>query len=182
MCFGKMDVLKSKESIQSLDNINASNKSDDSSTIPYQTFQHKEIIKTGVNKLINVGVLKRTDNSKWVAPTFIISKKNGTVCFLSDFRELNKPIKRKPFPVPKIQDLLLKLEAFKCTTSLDLYMGYYHIKLFPFSRKLCTIVLPWGKYKYQKVPIGLCPNKFFQDKKTNCSMMYNMLEQILMIS
>ena len=108
MCFGKMDVLKSKESIQSLDNINASNKSDDSSTIPYQTFQHKEIIKTGVNKLINVGVLKRTDNSKWVAPTFIIPKKNGPVCFISDFREVNKRIRRKSFLISKIQNLLFK--------------------------------------------------------------------------
>ena len=35
-------------------------------------------------------------------------------------------------------------------------MGYYHIKLCPFSRKPCTMVLPRGKYVYQKFPIGLC--------------------------
>ena len=44
-------------------------------------------------------------------------------------------------------------------------MGYYHIKLCPFSRKLCTIVLPWGKYEYQKLPMGLCNSvDIFQDK------------------
>ena len=73
---------------------------------------------------------------------------NGTVRFISDFRERNKRIKRKPFPIPKIQDLLLKLEGIKYATSFDLNMGYYHIKLCPLSRKLCTIVLPWGKYEY----------------------------------
>ena len=85
--------------------------------------------------------------------------------FISDFRELNKRIKRKPFPIPKIQDLLLKLEGFKYTTSLDLNMGYYHIELCPESKKLCTIVLPWGKFEYQKLPMGLCNSPdIFQEK------------------
>ena len=35
-------------------------------------------------------------------------------------------------------------------------MGYYHIELTPNSKKMCTIVLPWGKYEYQKLPMGLC--------------------------
>jgi hypothetical protein len=34
-----------------------------------------------------------------------------------DFRKLNKCIKRKPFPIPKIQDMLLKLEGFQWATS-----------------------------------------------------------------
>jgi hypothetical protein len=34
------------------------------------------------------------------------------VWFISNFHELNKRIQRKPFPIPKIQDLLLKLEGF----------------------------------------------------------------------
>ena len=34
-------------------------------------------------------------------------------------------------------------------------MGNYHIKLSPNSKKLCTIVLPWGKYEYQVLPMGL---------------------------
>ena len=50
--------------------------------------------------------------------------------------------------VPIIQDLLLKLEGFRYTISLDLIMGYFHITLCPVSRKLCIRVLPWGKYKY----------------------------------
>ena len=88
----------------------------------------------------------------------------GTVRFISDFRELNKRIKRKPF-IPKIQDLLLKLEGFKYATSLDLNMGYYHINLCHNSKLLCTIVLPWGKYEYQKLPMGLCNSPdIFQEK------------------
>jgi hypothetical protein len=74
---------------------------------------------------------------------------------IADIREVNKLIKRKPFPLPKITDMLQKLEGFMVATSLDLNMGYYHMLLMPFSSRLCTIVLPWGKYEYCRLPMGL---------------------------
>ena len=126
---------------------------------------HEPTLKKEVERLVKIGVLKKINNSEWAAPTFIIPKKNGTVRFISDFRELNKRIRRKPFPIPKIQDLLLKLEGFRYASSLDLNMGYYHIELCPESKRLCTIVLPWGKYEYQKLPMGLCNSPdIFQEK------------------
>lgn len=105
------------------------------------------------------------NRSEWAAPTFIIPKKDGAVQFISDFRELNKWIKRRPYPIPKIQHMLLKLEGYQYATSLDLNMGYYHIELSPQSKRLCTIVLPFGKYEYQRLPMGLSnsPN-IFQEK------------------
>lgn len=61
--------------------------------------------------------------------------------------------------------MLLKLEGFQFATSLDLNMGYYHIELNPDSKKLCTIVLPFGKFEYQRLPMGLCNSPdIFQEK------------------
>lgn len=126
---------------------------------------HEQTLRHEVDRLCKIGVLKKVNRSEWAAPTFIIPKKDGSVRFISDFRELNKRIKRKPYPIPKIQDLLLKLEGFQYATSLDLNMGYYHIELSPDSKRLCTIVLPWGKYEYQKLPMGLCNSPdIFQEK------------------
>ena len=62
----------------------------------------------------------------------------------------------QPFLILKIQDLLLKIEGFQHAMSLDLNMGYYHIELMPFSKRLCTIIMPWGKYEYKHLPMGLC--------------------------
>ena len=50
----------------------------------------------------------------------------------------------------------MNLEGFQYATSLDLNMGYYFLELDPFTKKLCTIVLLFGKYEYQRIPIGLC--------------------------
>ena len=110
-------------------------------------------MKLELKRLCEVRVLKKVNHSEWAAPTFLIPKKDVAVHFISDFRELNKRIKRKPYPIPKIKDLLLKLEMY--ATSLDLNMGYYHIELTPFSKSLCTIVTPFGKYEYQRLPMGL---------------------------
>ena len=41
-----------------------------------------------------IDILRKSTDSEWGAPTFIIPKKNNTVRFIYDFRELNKRIKR----------------------------------------------------------------------------------------
>ena len=107
---------------------------------------HEKTLRIEIERLCEIGVLKRVNNSQWGAPSFLIPKKDGTVRFINDFRELNKRIKRKPYPIPKIQDMLLKLEGFQYATSLDLNMGYYHIELTPESKQLCTLVFPFGKF------------------------------------
>ena len=47
-------------------------------------------------------------------------------------------------------------------------MGYYHIELSPASKKLCTIVLSWGKYEYQVLPMCLSNSPdIFQKNMSN---------------
>ena len=83
------------------------------------------------------------------------TKKDNTVCFRSDFREVNKQLVRKPFPIPKISTVLQELEGFTFATALDLNMGYYTIRLDPDASKICTIIFPWGKYSYLRLLVGI---------------------------
>jgi transposase InsO family protein len=116
----------------------------------YEATTRKEIAR-----LTDIGVFKKAHDSEWAAPTFIQPKKTGDVRILTDFRQLNKYLRRKPFPLPKISDLLQKLEGFSYATAIDLSMGYYHVKLDEESSRLCTTVLPWGKYQYLRLPMGI---------------------------
>jgi hypothetical protein len=50
--------------------------------------------------------------------------------------------------------ILQELEGFTHATALDLNMGYYTIRLDPTASKMCTIIFPWGKYSYKKLPMG----------------------------
>ncbi len=92
--------------------------------------------------------------SKWALPYFIIPKKDYTVRTISDFMELNKQILRKPYPIPKISTTLQELEGFTYATTLDLNMGYYTIRSDPTATKMCIFIFPWGKYSYQRLPMG----------------------------
>ena len=38
--------------------------------------------------------------------------KNQCHHFIIDFRKINKQLKRKPYPMPKINEMILKLEGF----------------------------------------------------------------------
>jgi len=116
---------------------------------------HKGTLTREVDQLVKIGVLKKQDDSEWASPSFIIPKANGTVRFVSDFREVNKRLVRKPFPLPKITTMLQEIEGFSFATSLDLNMGYYTIRLDPDASKICTIIFPWGKYSYLRLPMGI---------------------------
>jgi hypothetical protein len=39
--------------------------------------------------------------------------------------------------------------------AIDLIMGYYHIPLDLEAQKWCTNILPWGKYQYKSLPMGV---------------------------
>jgi hypothetical protein len=81
--------------------------------------------------------------------------KSIDVRILTGFRRLNAHIERKPFPLPKISDLLRNLSRFKYATSIDSSMVYYHIPLDLEAQKLCTTKLPGGKYKYKRLPMDV---------------------------
>ncbi len=99
-------------------------------------------------------------------PSFIIPKKDKTVCFLSDFWEVNKRLVRKPFAIPKISTVRLQeIEGFSYATTLDLNMGYYTIRLDLDSSKICTIIFPWSKYSYKRLPMCIAGSPdIFQGK------------------
>jgi hypothetical protein len=128
-------------------------------------------LREEVERMVELGVMRKINRSEWAFPAFTIPKKDTTLRYIADLRELNKQIKRKPYPIPKIQDMLLKLEGFLYATSLDLNMGYYHIHLTPESSSYCTVIFPWGKYEYLRLPMGLCNSPgIFQEKMGSYSM------------
>ena len=112
-------------------------------------------MKKEVNRLIKIGLLTRIVETEWAASSFVISKKDGTIRFLSDFRGLKKFLKRKPYPLPLIMDIMQSLGAFKYATTIDLNMGYYTMTLDEEPKIYCVTILPWGILRYNMLPMGI---------------------------
>jgi hypothetical protein len=115
---------------------------------------YQQITKDEISHLESIGILRKVSSSEWAAPTFVIPKKNQTVRVITDFRGLNKNLKRKPHPMPRRPDIFHGLKQFRYTTTIDLNMGYYSMKLDDDAQALCVIILPWGLYQYTVLPQG----------------------------
>jgi hypothetical protein len=50
--------------------------------------------------------------------------------------------------------MLQELKGFAYATALDLYMGYCTNRLYLKASEMCTIIFPWGKYSYKRLPMG----------------------------
>ena len=92
-----------------------------------KTIDHTEGTQIKVQKveyLVLLGILERANDSEWGAPSSSQPKpKANNVRFIDGFRNLNKQLKQIPYPMPKINEMLLNLEGFQYSKSLDLNMG-----------------------------------------------------------
>ena len=70
-------------------------------------------------------------------------------------KNLNTNLIQKPYRIPKISTIMQELEGFRYATVLELNIGYYTIHLDYISQDICTIMICWGNYKYDRPPIGI---------------------------
>ena len=116
---------------------------------------HESLFKRELDKLVRLGVLEPCGRAEWIAGTFIVPKRDGSARFVSDFRGLNKFLKRKVYPMPRIMDILARRKGYAFLSKLDISMQYYTFELTEESKNLCTIATPFGMYRYCRMPQGI---------------------------
>jgi hypothetical protein len=70
-------------------------------SVEQQLQQSKEIVR-----LVDIGILKEDYSSEWASifPSFAITKKNGTIRVVTDFKKLNLLLKRIMSPISYSKD------------------------------------------------------------------------------
>jgi hypothetical protein len=111
--------------------------------------------KKELNHHVGIGVLAAQQEIEWVSSSFIIPKKDRRERWISNLRQLNKVIRHKQYPLPIITDILCKYSGYKFFAKLDIIMQYHTFELDKESQDLCTIITPFGKYKYLRLSMGL---------------------------
>jgi hypothetical protein len=108
-----------------------------------------------LDHLVRIGALAAQQESEWASPSFIIPKEDGRVRWISNLHQLNKVIRCKQYLLLIIMDILRKHSGYKFFKKLDISTQYYTFELDKESQDLCTIITPFGKYKYSRLPMGL---------------------------
>ncbi len=114
-----------------------------------------ETFKKELIHFCEIGVLGPQGASEWSSPTFITPPKDGRIHWVSDLRELDKVVRCHQYPLPIIQDILRMRNGYKFFTKIDILMQYCTLfELNEESKDLCTISTPFGKFKYNRLPIS----------------------------
>ena len=121
---------------------------------PYPVpFSREKLFKMELDELVRDGVLNHIEKpSAWASPTFIVPKEDGQVQWVSDSCKLNAMLKQKPYPLPKIQDIMNQREKYKYFTKLDHSMFFYCLEFDKESKELYTINTSHRLFCYQQLP------------------------------
>ena len=93
----------------------------------------------------------------WCSPAFFVPKADMIrVRLVTDYTHLNKFVKRPVHPFPCTAEILLAIPSTAtCFSKLDAVHGYFQLALEPKSSFITTFLLPQGKFRYLRAPIGL---------------------------
>ena len=111
-----------------------------------------------VRKLLKSCIIERVNHcTKWCSPATFVPKPSGKgLRLVTDFRAINKHIKRPVYPFPDVNQLKSNIPPdTKFLAKLDFSSGYYQVGLAEKSRDLTCFLLPQGRFRYTRTPMGL---------------------------
>ena len=116
---------------------------------------HLETIDSNVEDMKCRGVIRDSD-SPWNFPVVLVKKKDGSVRFCIDYRQLNSVTKRDNHPLPNITELLDSLADKKIFSTMDLMSGYWQVDMAPEDIQKTAFSTRTGHYEFTVMPFGLC--------------------------
>ncbi len=102
-------------------------------------------MKRQISALYEAGLIEKS-TSPFGSPILFAKKKDGTLRMCVDYRGLNRITVANRYPLPRIDDLLDRLQGSTIFSSLDLLSAYHQIRLTDEDKPKTAFRTPFGHY------------------------------------
>lgn len=123
--------------------------------------KHNSVVQKEIEATLSAGIVTPA-SSAWSFPIVIATKKDGKPRFCVDYRALNREMRADRFPPTMIQEIFDELAGAVFFSTLDLFSGYWQIRLSEECKEQTTFVCRQGTFKFEVMPFGLmnAPSSF----------------------
>ena len=108
--------------------------------------------------------------SEWASNIVIVKKKDGSLRFCVDYRQLNDKTVKDSYPLPRIDDCLNCLGGANWFSTMDLRSGYHQVAMDEQDKGKTTFVTRKGTYCFNVMPFGLCNAPAMFQRLMDCTM------------
>jgi hypothetical protein len=116
----------------------------------------RDELKAKLSQMESDGVIaKVTDPTEWVS-SLMVKKEPNKLRLCLDPRDLNRAIMREHYPLPCIEEVATRLADVKVFSAMDAKDGFWQIELEEKSSFLTTFNTPFGRYRWKRMPFGIC--------------------------
>lgn len=125
-----------------------------------------ESLKKELKLLEDQNVIFPVDKpTDYCAGIVVRPKDNGDIRLCVDYTELNKNVQRSRHQLPSVDECLAQIGGANYFTKLDANKGYFQLPLNEESKLLTTFITPFGRYAFNRMPMGItCASEVFQKK------------------
>lgn len=111
-------------------------------------------IQRQIDEMLKNGIISHS-KSPWLSPIVMVRKSDGSLRFCIDFRKLNEATVKDSYPLPRIEELLTKLNGCSRFSKIDLAAGYWQIPMDEASAPFTAFSHGRGLYEFKRMPFGL---------------------------
>ncbi|PFX12096.1 Retrovirus-related Pol polyprotein [Stylophora pistillata] len=116
----------------------------------------QEDVKQELDRLVDIGVLIPVEEpSVWVSQMAVVKRPDGSLRICIDRQPLNEALQREHYRLPTLDDVLPNVNNAKVFSKQDVKQAYWLVQLDKESSLLTTMITPFGRYRWARLPFGL---------------------------
>lgn len=161
--------LTEESEFQTITNAPYKHRIDTGDSLPSVTrdYRRSEMENQAINKEVQKMLKKKVivpSSSDWCSSVVLIKKPDESFRFCVDYRGLNKLTVKDKYPLPRISELLDRLQGSRYFSTIDLKSGYWQLPLDERDAKKTAFMANGSLYEFTCLPFGVVngPSSFMR--------------------